>query len=147
MGAGRRAGQCMHQVHIEETGIVVAAQVAEAHRLWSRTRGLMFRRQLEPGTGIDIRPCSSIHMMFMRFPIDAVFYDRSYRVTRVARSVRPWLGIAFGGRGAWGVIELGVGAANPVKAGDVLVFAPVFEGSAPAAAVTAAGRADHGGTG
>lgn len=134
----------MHQVHIEETGIVVAAKVGEAHGLWSRTRGLMFRRRLEAGAGIDIRPCSSIHMMFMRFPIDAVFYDRGYRVTRVARSVRPWLGIAFGGRGAWGVIELGAGAANPVKAGDVLVFAPVIEGSYTAPGMASAGHPDHG---
>ena len=137
----------MHQVHIEQTGIVIAARVAQAHGLWSRTRGLMFRRQLEPGSGIDIRPCSSIHMMFMRFPIDAVFYDRSYRVTRVARSVRPWLGMAFGGRGAWGVIELGAGAANPVKAGDVLVFVPVLEDRLSAVTVATAGGANHGGTG
>jgi hypothetical protein len=137
----------MHQVHIEQTGIVIAGQVAEAHGLWSRTRGLMLRRQLEPGAGIDIRPCSSIHMMFMRFPIDAVFYDRDYRVTRVARSVRPWRGMAFGGRGAWGVIEIGVDAANPVKAGDVLVFEPVLESRPSAVAVGAAGGADHGGTG
>jgi uncharacterized membrane protein (UPF0127 family) len=136
----------MQQVQIEQTGIVIAGPLAEAHGLWSRTRGLMFRSQLEPGAGIDIRPCSSIHMMFMRFPIDAVFYDRNYRVTRVARSVRPWLGMAFGGRGAWGVIELAAGAANPVKAGDVLVFA-ALEGRPSAVAVAAAGGADHGGTG
>lgn len=134
----------MHHVHIEETGIVLAVKVAEAHGLWSRTRGLMFRRRLEPGEGIDIRPCSSIHMMFMRFPIDAVFYDRDYRVTRVARSVRPWLGIAFGGRGAWGVIELGSGQANPVMAGDVLVFAPVCEDRYAVPGMASAGHADQG---
>jgi uncharacterized membrane protein (UPF0127 family) len=134
----------MHRVHIEETGIVVAGSVAEAHGLWSRTRGLMFQRRLAPGTAIDIRPCSSIHMVFMRFPIDAVFYDRDYRVTRVARSVRPWLGIAFGGRGTWGVIELAEGAANPVKAGDALVFQPAFEPGPEAAALSAAGTTDHG---
>ena len=122
MGADRRAGLRMHQVHIEQTGIVIAGRVAEAHGLWSRTRGLMFRSQLESGAGIDIRPCSSIHMMFMRFPIDAVFYDREGRVTRVARRLRPWVGLAFGGRGARGVVELPAHAADGVQVGDVLEF-------------------------
>jgi len=37
------------------------------------TAGLMFRRTLEPGRGLWLNPCNGIHMMFMRFPIDAVF--------------------------------------------------------------------------
>lgn len=126
-GAALHANRDMHQVCIEGTGIVVASRVAPAHGLWSRTRGLMFRGALADGEAIDIRPCSSIHMMFMRFAIDAVFYDREFRVTKVARGVKPWFGLAFGGRGSRGVIELASGAASPVKPGDVLVFEPVTE--------------------
>lgn len=61
-------------------------------------------------------------MMFMRFAIDAVFFDRDLRVTRVHRKARPWVGLAFGGRGAYGVIELPVGAASGVEPGDQLAF-------------------------
>lgn len=82
----------------------------------------MLRRRLEPGQGLVIEPCSSIHMMFMRFPIDAIFFDRDHTVTRVARSVRPWRGFAFGGRGARGVVELPPGAAAGTEPGHVLRF-------------------------
>jgi uncharacterized membrane protein (UPF0127 family) len=61
-------------------------------------------------------------MMFMWFAIDAVFYDANGRVTKVARRVRPWMGLAFGGRGSRGVIELPVGAASGVEPGHTLRF-------------------------
>ena len=83
----------------------------------------MLRGNLEPGAGLDIRPCSSIHMMFMRFPIDAVCYDANLRVTKVSRRLHPWLGLAFGGRGAKGVIELPAGAAQNVEPGHQLEIA------------------------
>jgi len=111
----------MHQVHIEQTGIVIAARVAQAHGLWSRTRGLMFRRQLEPGSGIDIRPCSSIHMMFMRFPIDLIYFDKENRVTKIKPAVKPW---RVDLTSAAGVIEMNPGSAEAagLRPGDVLEF-------------------------
>ncbi len=102
------------------TELVRKAEVAD--NPWTRFRGLMLRAPLGNGEGLVIKPCSSIHMMFMRFAIDAVFFDRDGRVTRVARGVRPWVGLAFGGKGARGVIELPAGAAATVEPGDELVF-------------------------
>lgn len=90
---------------------------------WSRFRGLMLARELEAGQALRIEPCGSIHMMFMRFPIDAVFYKEDGTVTKVSRNVRPWMGFAFGGKGAKGVLELPVGAAESVEPGHVLRFA------------------------
>ena len=98
--------------------IAVASDLREARNPWQRFRGLMLKSRLEAGEGLRIEPCGSIHMMFMRFPIDAVFYDREGRVTRVARNVRPWIGFAFGGKGAHGVIELPAGAAPDLQPGD-----------------------------
>lgn len=106
------------------TGETLASQLEYARGVVSRTRGLMMRRELAPGAGLLIQPCSSIHMMFMRFPIDAVFYDKEQRVTKVARGVRTWTGLAFGGRGAKGVVELPVGAAARVEPGHQLAFDP-----------------------
>lgn len=104
----------------ETTGRVVAEHLEHATSWWARFRGLMLRRTLPEGAGLRIEPCSSIHMMFMRFPIDAVFYDRDYRVTKVARRVRPWVGISAGGRGTRGVIELPAGAASGIEPGHRL---------------------------
>ncbi len=101
---------------------LVASQVRFATNMWTRFRGLMLRSRLEPGEGLAIEPCASIHMFFMRFSIDAVFYTRDHRVTKVRHNVRPWIGIAFGGPGARGVVELAAGAASGVSAGDQLVF-------------------------
>jgi uncharacterized membrane protein (UPF0127 family) len=114
----------MEGVIVDETaGVTIASCAATAATHWSRFRGLMLAPALAEGEGLVIHPCGSIHMMFMRFAIDAVFYDRDGRVTRVARGVRPWLGLAFGGRGAKGVVELPVGAAAGVQRGDQLRFA------------------------
>ena len=60
----------------------------------------------------------------MRFAIDAVFFDREGRVTRVSRNVRPWIGMGWGGRSAFGVIELPAGSAAQVSEGDALEFTP-----------------------
>ncbi len=105
------------------TGQAIAPRAAIADSYWSRFRGLMLRRRLEDGQGLDIRPCASIHMMFMLFPIDAVFYDGDLRVTKVSRRVPPWVGVAFGGKGAKGVVELPAGAAAGVERGHQLEIA------------------------
>lgn len=110
------------RVTVEARAIELASGAAEARNAWSRFRGLMLRRPLDAGEGLIIEPCGSIHMMFMRFAIDAVFYNRDLKVTRVAQGVKPWTGLALGGKGARGVIELPVGAAADVKPGDQLAF-------------------------
>lgn len=55
-----------------------------------RFLGLMFRRGLEPGTGLLIRPCSSIHTFFMRFPIDVVHIGEDHRIVAIDRALGPW---------------------------------------------------------
>ncbi|HMO54761.1 MAG TPA: DUF192 domain-containing protein [Tepidiformaceae bacterium] len=122
-------GFTVREMRIQGEEVVVGTAVKEAHGVVSRTRGLMFRRSLANGEGLDIRPCGSIHMMFMFFPIDAVFYDREFRVTKVARNLRPWIGLAFGGKGTRGVVELPVGAAAGVETGDVIEFSEAKQGS------------------
>lgn len=110
------------RVVVDGSGHVLAESAEEARTMWSRFKGLMLRRGLPDGGGLVIAPCGSIHMFFMRFTIDAVFFNREGRVTKVARSVRPWIGLAFGGRGAHGVVELPRHAAEGVNPGDTLRF-------------------------
>jgi len=108
---------------------LLASEAAEATSAFARFRGLMLRGSLPDGGGLVIRPCGSIHMMFMRFPIDAVFFDRELQVTKVAHRVRPWIGMAFGGRRAAGVVELPVGAAGGTQVGHRLRFDRGRDGS------------------
>src|SRR6266511_1409173 len=73
----------------------------------SRARGLLGRRELPGGEGLLLRPASSIHTLFMRFPIDVVFLDRELVVRKVVPEVRPWR-LAFG-LGSRAVLELPAG--------------------------------------
>lgn len=69
------------------------------------------------------RPAGSIHMMFMRFTIDALFLDRQLVVLDVVRGLRPWRMASR--RGAKIVVELAEGAAAGVQPGDRLELVPV----------------------
>lgn len=110
------------QVRVVELDVFLATNLESADGHWPRFRGLMLTKSLSAGAGLAIPGCKSIHMMFMRYPIDAVFYDDDRRVTRVSRQVRPWVGFGWGGRGAAGVIELPAGAALDVRTGQQLEF-------------------------
>lgn len=106
-------------------GEVVVPLLYRADTMWSRMRGLLGRGALAPTEGLWISPCSSIHMFFMRFPIDAVFIDEQLQVVRVHEDVRPWR-MARGGKFAHSVLELPPGKASfyNVRVGDKLTIAP-----------------------
>jgi uncharacterized membrane protein (UPF0127 family) len=86
-----------------------------ADGLWAKFMGLMGRRSLPAGTGLWLPESNGIHMMFMRFPIDAVFVGEPVAEggARVVVSVHPslprWRGLVPLVRGAHGVLELPVG--------------------------------------
>jgi uncharacterized membrane protein (UPF0127 family) len=111
----------MASVYAEGTGFRVD-HLQDATSFWGRFRGLMLRRDLPAGSGLRLEPGGSIHMFFMRFPIDAVFYTREGVVTHVARNVRPWIGMARGRGKTRGVIELPAGAADGLEPGAQLIF-------------------------
>jgi uncharacterized protein len=74
----------------------------------SRTRGLLGRRALPIGEGLAFRE-KSIHMFFMRMPLDIVFCDADMHVVRVVPSLSPWH--MAGCRRARYVLEIGPGEA------------------------------------
>lgn len=102
-------------------------EVRVADTFWERFRGLMFKGSL-PGDGLLIRPCRSIHMFFMRFPIDAVFLDKHNRVVAIEPALRPWTVSAYH-RKAGSVLELPAGSAAGLglETGERLDFIRVDE--------------------
>lgn len=64
--------------------------VAFSPQFWFRLKGLLGRNHLPEGEGILLAPCNSIHMFFMRFPIDAIFLDRDDRIVAIYPDIRPW---------------------------------------------------------
>ena len=92
-----------------EDGAVVCEHCVLAATPWTRLKGLLGRRSLDPGEGLLIRPTGSIHMFFMRFAIDAVFLDRELRVLKIVPELKPWRMAAK--KGAKQVLEIGAGEA------------------------------------
>jgi hypothetical protein len=76
----------------------------------TRMRGLLGRPPLRAGQGMLIRPCSMIHTLGMRYPIDVVFLRRDGLVLRVAAAVAPRR--MRGHLGASCVLELAAGEAQ-----------------------------------
>jgi uncharacterized protein len=108
----------------KEDGTVVCARCLVADSAWARSKGLLGRASLDADEGILLRPAGSIHMFFMRFPIDAVFLDRDMHVLRVAAGLKPWRMASK--RGAKAVLELPAGRCAHVglAEGDLLVLDP-----------------------
>ena len=97
-------------VRIElESGDVVCDRCLMATNSALRLRGLLGKKELPVGEGILLRPCGSVHTMFMRFAIDVVFCDADLRVLAVAPAVPKWR--MRGQRGAKVAIELAAGEA------------------------------------
>ena len=99
-------------------GRVVCAECAVADSMFTRMKGLLGHSELGPDEGLLLRPASSVHTAFMRFPIDVVFLDRDLGVLEVAEAVPPWR--MKGRRGARAVLELGAGEAarRGIREGD-----------------------------
>lgn len=107
---------------LEETGFVIAREVEEARTFKTRLLGLMFRRELPEGRGLLLSPCQQIHMFFMRFAIDVIFFDESGLVLGTVENIKPWRvsPVFWSARGA---LELPAGTlGGRVKKGGRLLF-------------------------
>jgi uncharacterized protein len=65
-----------------------SAEVADSSA--KRRIGLLKHNSLEPGQGLWIVPCESVHTFFMKFAIDLVYLDRKHRVRKVRHRMPPW---------------------------------------------------------
>lgn len=98
----------MHaRVRNESNGRVLADRAQVASTFWRRAKGLLGRGSLAEGEGLLLFPCSSVHMMGMRFPLDILFTDREGKVVGLVPGLKPWRVAAA--RGAYLCIELPAG--------------------------------------
>lgn len=101
--------------------MVIASDVKVARSFWGRLRGLMGRATLPPGEALYLPGTNSIHMLFMRFPIDCLFLghadaDGSRPIVAVRRSLGPWRGVVWWVRGARDAVELPAGTLGEGRA-------------------------------
>ena len=81
-----------------------------ADSFFTRLAGLMFRKKLPQGMGLLLAPCNSVHMCFMRFPIDVIYIDREYHILKVVKGLKPWIGVSMCTK-AWATLEMTAGEA------------------------------------
>jgi uncharacterized membrane protein (UPF0127 family) len=104
----------------QRTDEALADRIELAVTRRDRRKGLLGRDVFESSSALIIAPCFSIHTMFMRFDIDAVFVDDDGRAVKVVEGLAPWR-IAVQPF-AHAVVELPAGSLKnrPVDVGDRL---------------------------
>jgi hypothetical protein len=114
-----------------EQGPVLAQGAWATENTFERVQGWLKRDSIEPGEGLLICPCASIHTFGMRFAIDVVFLDRRGCLLKIVPNVGPsrlvwgpWRGVLL--PFSVQVLELPAGslAAAGASPGRRLVFEP-----------------------
>ena len=102
---------------------ICRAEVAES--FFKRALGLMFRKKLEKNEALLIKfserlKSKSLHGFFMRFPIDLIFLDDSFKVVEIA-NLKPWRIYNPENKACRYVLEVNEGFVeeNNIKEGDV----------------------------
>jgi uncharacterized membrane protein (UPF0127 family) len=112
-------------------GTVLGEAVELADTSEKRRTGLLKHERLQPGEGLWIVPCESVHTFFMKFAIDLVYVDKRHKVRKVRHSVAPWRMSAC--LSAHSVIELAAGTAEQsgTQAGDELAVEQITPAAVP----------------
>lgn len=108
---------------IDKDPVVIASKVYLASDFFKRLFGLLAFKPLEETEGLLIKDCRSIHTMWMRYSIDAVFIDKQDRVTAVYKDMAPFRFSPYI-RGASSVLELKAGSVDraSISIGDIISF-------------------------
>jgi len=112
-------------VVVGPSGHVVCDTCHLADKPHTRLRGIIGWKSMRRGEGLLLRPTFSVHTMFVRFPIDAVFLDKEMTVVSIAHELKPWR--CAGARKAKSVLELAAGECRRLglEPGDRLGWARV----------------------
>jgi uncharacterized protein len=110
-----------------QTRNAVLGRVEVADTSSKRRVGLLKHKRLEPGEGLWIVPCESVHTFFMKFPIDLVYLDKQRKVRKVRNAVPAWRLSAC--LSAHSILELpaGVVEKTDTRPGDVVSIEKLTE--------------------
>ena len=104
-------------------GTDLGTRIRLADVYWSRLRGLLGRKGLDPGEGLLISPSRGVHMFGMRFAIDVLLLDENRRVRKLFPALAPGQNTGMH-RGIRYALELPVGVieASRTQEGDELTW-------------------------
>lgn len=100
--------------------VTITDKAKFARTFFSRMIGYMFRLSIDKDDALIFYHAPSIHMFFMRFPLDIIFLDKYNRVIRIFENIQPWslANCLFSSA----TIEFPVGTVKriPIEPGDVI---------------------------
>jgi uncharacterized protein len=101
---------------------VILPRVRKTASLFDRAKWLLGYKHLEQGESLLLDPCSSIHTIFMLFPIDVIFLNKSDMITKIIHTMKPFR-FAMALRSS-SVLELMAGLAykSGIQPGDHLIW-------------------------
>src|SRR6202012_2722319 len=89
-GYSGRSDMKLITVTIPGKDATIGSRIGLAATSLSRLFGLLGKRDIEPGSGILIRPSSGVHTFFMMSSIDVVGLDRNLKVIKVWKRLKPF---------------------------------------------------------
>lgn len=78
------------KILLNNQDIIIVKNCMIANTFFKRFKGLMGKKTLDKGDGLYIYKCNSIHMFFMRFPIDVIFLDKNKAIVHLIENFKPW---------------------------------------------------------
>ena len=106
----------MVELYVENDLVVKKCELA--FDFFTRFKGLMFRKKSNfvSGQGMLFDNCSSIHMFFMRFPIDVVYMDKHFNILKIEKNLKI-NHFSFGPKGTFYTLELPIGESEKFEVG------------------------------
>ena len=98
----------------------IIKNVKKADTFLSRLVGLLNRKSIRDDEGLLLVNCSSIHLFFMKFTIDAVYLSNNMKVL-YKETIKPWR-IGKNVKKCAHILELHEGKAIYISVGDIIVF-------------------------
>ena len=110
------------RIRNRDRGTILAEAADVADTSAKRRTGLLKHSKLNPGEGLWIAPCESVHSFGMKFAIDVVYLDRKKKVRKIRKNMVPRRISAC--LTAHSVLELPIGVidASRTEPGDQLEF-------------------------
>lgn len=113
------------KIYNSTQNVLIADDVKLAQNFFTRSVGLISRKEIKNNEGLVIKPCCSIHTFFMKFNIDVLFVDKNNKIIAMHENVHPFriLPMYFASNY---VVELSAGSIfnKNIKKGDEIQIYP-----------------------
>lgn len=78
------------EIHNRTKNSILSGQASAARTFIERLVGLLNRDSLDPDEALIFYDAPSIHMFFMRFPIDVIFLNKDSKILKIFHNLQPW---------------------------------------------------------